>query len=74
MDIEGGIEMSRIVVVRTKDGSVSCLPVSEGRAHYERYFEIVCYCNKLWNPYHVNRIKAYFSKRRCLDENVKTKQ
>jgi hypothetical protein len=52
----------RMVVVRYKNNSVSCLPMSKPKSYYEDKYNVVCYVNKLWNPYYIQKIKKHFLK------------
>lgn len=51
----------RMVIIRNKDNSVSCLPMSKSKTLYEKKYNVICYVNKMWNPYHIQKIKNYFS-------------
>lgn len=50
----------RMVVVRNEDNSVSCLCVSKPRGYYESKYDVICFVNRLWNPYYVSIIKKYY--------------
>lgn len=50
----------RIVVVKQNNGDISCLPMSQSKEHYENKYNVVCYVNKLCNPYYISIIKKYF--------------
>ena len=50
----------RMAVIRNKDNSVSCLPMSKSKSYYERKYNVICYVNKLWNVYYVSIIKRHF--------------
>lgn len=50
----------RIVVVKGKEGEVSCLRVTNSKDYYNKKYDVLTYVNKLWNPYHVKRIKEYY--------------
>lgn len=52
----------RMCVVRNKDNSISCLPVYNKRNYYYERYNVICFVNKLWNPFFVEKIKLYFSK------------
>lgn len=53
----------RMVVVKNRDNSVSCLDVLRSKSYYESKYNVVCYVNKLWNPYYISIIKRYFNKK-----------
>lgn len=52
--------MARMVVVRNKEGSVSCIPMANPLAHYQKKYDVVVIVNKPWNYHHVSKIKKYF--------------
>lgn len=52
----------RMVVVRNKDNSVSCLPMRGPLFRYEKH-DIVTIVNKPWNVYYSKKIKNYFNRR-----------
>lgn len=51
----------RICIIRNKDGTISCLPVSKDKDYYNKKFNVVCFVNKMWNYYFVDKIKKYFN-------------
>lgn len=59
----------RIVVVKTKEGTISCLSMSQNKKYYLDRYNVVTFVNKLWNPYHVNIIKKYFIQDVASSEN-----
>lgn len=59
----------RIAVVRTKEGTISCLPMNQNKKHYLDRYNVVVFVNKLWNPYHINKIKKYFNQNVASSEN-----
>ncbi|MNV42855.1 hypothetical protein D3C71_1345530 [compost metagenome] len=56
------IKMKRMVVVRNKNGSVSCLPISKNKEYYFNKYNVIVFVNKPHNYHYVVKIKQYFSK------------
>lgn len=52
----------RMVIVRNKDNSVSCLQMVNSKEWYEQQYKVICYINKPWNIFYVDKIKKYFKK------------
>lgn len=50
----------RMCVIKNRDNTVSCIPVTCSKEYYDEKFEVLCFVNKTWNPYYVNSIKKYF--------------
>lgn len=59
--------MENIVVVKNKNGSISCLPVSRSRIHYEENYNVIVFVNKMWNLYHIEKIKKYFDMKEFMN-------
>lgn len=54
----------RMVVVKNKNNSVSCLPMSQSISHYVSKYNVLTIVNKQWNPYYIEKIKKHFERGR----------
>lgn len=50
----------RMCVIKNRDNTVSCIPVSCSKEYYYEKFDVLCFVNKEWNICYVNSIKKYF--------------
>lgn len=53
----------RMIVVKNKDDSISCLPMQHNISHYQKHYNVIGTVNKQWNPHFVLKIKNYFRSR-----------
>lgn len=50
----------RMCVIKNKDNTISCIPVSCSKNYYYEHFFVLCFVNKNWDIQYVNIIKRYF--------------
>lgn len=50
----------RICVIKNRDNTVSCIPVSCSKEYYYEHFTVLCFVNKAWDINYNNIIKRYF--------------